>query len=46
MIINEDVNRDAISEAMMPTIQKFLEDQGNGLLDMYEKIRELSASNN
>ena len=46
MTINEDVDREAISAAMMPTIEQFLEDQGGGLLDMYKQIRELSASNN
>ncbi len=46
MTINEDVDRDAISAAMMPAIEQFLEDQGGGLLDMYKQIRELSASNN
>ncbi len=46
MTINEDVDRDAMAEAMMPAIQSYLEEQGGGLWDMYQQIRELSASNN
>ena len=46
MIINDDVDREAFKEAMMPAIQSFLEEQGGGLWEMYQQIQELSASNN
>lgn len=45
MIINSDVNRDAIMEAMMPKIESYLVEQGNGLWDKYQQIVEMSKSN-
>ncbi|MGN0975874.1 MAG: C4-dicarboxylate ABC transporter substrate-binding protein, partial [Gemmiger sp.] len=46
MEINTDVDRESLKEAMMPTIQSYLEDQGDGLWETYQQICELSASNN
>ena len=45
MIINTEVDREAVREAMSPVIQSYLEDQGAELWDMYQKICEMSEAN-
>ena len=45
MTINTSVDREAMKEAMMPAIQSYLEAQGSGLWDMYEKICEMTDAN-
>ena len=45
MTINTEVDRDAIKDALIPVIQSYLEDQGAGLWDMYQKICEMSDAN-
>lgn len=45
MTVNSDVDRAAFKEAMLPTIQEYLEGQGDGLWDMYQQICEMSEEN-
>ncbi|MDD3368877.1 MAG: TRAP transporter substrate-binding protein [Lachnospiraceae bacterium] len=45
MTINEDVDREAFKEVMTPAIQSYLEEQGDGLWDMYQEICAMSEAN-
>lgn len=45
MTVNSDVDRAAFKEAMLPSIQEYLEEQGEGLWDMYQEICALSEEN-
>lgn len=42
MTINTEVDREAFKAEMMPVIQSYLEQQGAGLWEMYQKIVEMS----
>ena len=41
----EEVDRAAFKETMLPVIQAYLEEQGNGLWEMYQSICEMSEEN-
>ncbi len=45
MAINNDVDRAAFKDTMMPAIQTYLEDKGDGLWDMYQQISATSDAN-
>lgn len=45
MNVNSDVDRAAFKEVMLPVIQSYLEEQGAGLWETYQKICEMSEEN-